>query len=296
VVDPPEWLPEQIVGRDLVALQLAVAAGQPLPFTQEEGTLTGHAIEVRLNAEDPAGGRFLSAPGTITRFYRPDGYGVRTDSGYDEGDSVSQFYDNLIAKLICWGADRETARRRTLRALDELVIEGVATTVPADKAILGRPDFVAIRHSTNWVEQRLDLSGVSSAPSAPAGEDGEAPVRRDVDVEVDGRRFAVRLWVPESAPAANPTPRTSRTRAAGGGSSHAGAAGSSNVAVPMQGTVVKVLVVAVGDTVEAGQPVCVLEAMKMENNIVAEASGTVAEVRVAPGDAVGAGDVVVVIA
>ncbi|HLH46329.1 MAG TPA: biotin carboxylase N-terminal domain-containing protein [Acidimicrobiales bacterium] len=285
---------EQVMGRDLVALQLAVAAGEPLPFTQEDIHLTGHAIEVRLNAEDPAGGRFLPAPGRITRFYRPDGYGVRTDAGYDEGDTVSQFYDNLIAKLITWGPDREAARRRMLRALDELVIEGVATTVPADVAILEHPDFVSVTHSTNWVESTLDLSHVTSTPPAPTEEDGVARVQRDVDVEVDGRRYSVRLWVPEVAGASAATDgRAARPRRAPSGG-HGGGAGSGSVTVPMQGTIVKVLVKE-GDAVEAGQAVCVLEAMKMENNINAEAGGTVQEIKVAPGDAVGAGDVVVVI-
>jgi acetyl-CoA/propionyl-CoA carboxylase biotin carboxyl carrier protein len=287
---------EQVVGRDLVALQLAIADGEPLPFTQEEVVLRGHAFEVRLNAEDPAGGRFLPSPGTITRFYRPDGYGVRTDAGYDEGDTVSQYYDNLIAKLVTWGPDRESARRRMLRALDELVIEGVATTVPADQAILAHPDFVEVRHSTNWVEQQLDLSGVSSAPAAPADPaDGAEPrVRRDVDVEVDGRRYSVRLWVPEAADPPATAAARPRPKAAGGGGAKGGAAGSGTVTVPMQGTIVKVLV-SPGQDVEVGQPVVVLEAMKMENNIAAETAGTVQEVRVSPGDAVGAGDVVAVI-
>jgi acetyl-CoA/propionyl-CoA carboxylase biotin carboxyl carrier protein len=288
---------ELVYGRDLVALQLQVADGQPLGFTQADVVPHGHAIEVRINAEDPAGGRFLPSPGRITRFYRPDGFGVRVDAGYDEGDTVSQFYDNLIAKVVVWGKDREDARRRTLRALRETVIEGPATTIPADVAILEHPDFVAIEHSTNWVEQKLDLSGVSSAAVA-APEPEEAKVRRDVDVEVNGRRYSVSLWVPESAvaSAAAPagTPRAARPRPSAGHGGHGGGAGSGQVTVPMQGTIVKVLV-AVGDEVEAGQAVTVLEAMKMENNITAETSGTVKEVRVQPGDAVGAGDVVVVI-
>jgi acetyl-CoA/propionyl-CoA carboxylase biotin carboxyl carrier protein len=288
---------EQVVGRDLVALQLAIASGEPLGFSQDEVTITGHAIEIRLNAEDPAGGRFLPSPGPITRFRRPDGYGVRTDAGYEEGDTVSQYYDNLIAKIVVWGKDRETARKRMLRAIRETEVAGVATTLPADVAILEHPDFINIEHSTNWVETTLDLSGVSSAP-APAAptEEGEEPrVRRDVDVEVNGRRYNVSLWVPEAAPvaAAARSAKKARPRPGGGGGA-GGAAGSGQVAVPMQGTIVKVLV-AVGDTVEVGQAVTVLEAMKMENNITTDTAGTVQEVRVAPGDAVGAGDIVVVV-
>ena len=293
---------EAILGRDLVALQLRVAAGEPLGFSQEDVVLNGHAIEVRINAEDPAGGKFLPSPGAITRFRKPDGFGVRTDAGYDEGDTVSQFYDNLIAKVIAWGTDREDARRRILRALRELEIEGPATTVPADVAILEHPDFVNIEHSTNWVEQKLDLSGVASKPAAGPGTAGdagstEARVQRDVDVEVNGRRYQVKLWVPETAPAAGPGAggaRPARPRPGGGQASGHGGGANGEVAVPMQGTIVKLLV-AVGDSVEAGQAVTVLEAMKMENNITAEASGTVKEIRVQPGDAVGAGVVVVVI-
>lgn len=292
---------EQVVGMDLVALQLRVASGEPLGFSQEDVTLTGHAIEVRINAEDPAGGKFLPAPGTITRFRKADGYGVRTDAGYDEGDTVSQFYDNLVAKLIVWGPDRESARRRMLRALRETEIQGIATTIPADIAILEHPDFVGVTHSTNWVETTLDLSGVS-APAPPAAPEGEERVRRDVDVEVNGRRFNVSMWVHESAPvsaggaggggSAGAT-RVKRPRPSGGAGG-GGAAGSGQIAVPMQGTIVKVLV-AVGDTVEVGQAVCVLEAMKMENNITTDTAGSVKEIKVATGDSVGAGDVVVVI-
>ena len=288
---------EAVVGMDLVALQLRVASGEPLGFDQQAVRLNGHAVEVRVNAEDPAGGRFLPSPGTITRFRRPDGYGVRTDAGYEEGDTVSQFYDNLIAKVIVWGRDREEARRRMLRALRETELEGPATTIPADIAILEHPDFVNIEHSTNWVEQRLDLSGITAAPPvAPPAEGEPARVQRDVDVEVDGRRFQVKLWVPDVAPVAGSatSTRPTRPRPTAGTGGHGGGAGSGQVAVPMQGTIVKVLV-AVGDVVEVGQAVTVLEAMKMENNITAETAGTVTEIKVKPGDAVGAGDVVVVI-
>jgi acetyl-CoA/propionyl-CoA carboxylase biotin carboxyl carrier protein len=291
---------ELVVGMDLVELQLKVAAGEPLPITQADIERRGHAIECRINAENPAGGRFLPSPGTITRFRRPDGYGVRVDAGYDEGDTVSQFYDNLVAKLIVWGEDREHARRRMLRALHEMEIEGIATTIPAHIAILEHPEFIAGEHSTKWVESNLDLSGVAAPVKPQPAEDGaepEAKVQREVDVEVNGKRFQVKVWVPESAAApaaAAPAGRTAarpRPRPGGGGG---GAAGSGQVTVPMQGTIVKVLV-EVGDEVEVGQPICVLEAMKMENNIGADKAGKVSEVKVTPGQAVGAGDVVAVI-
>jgi acetyl-CoA/propionyl-CoA carboxylase biotin carboxyl carrier protein len=293
---------EMVVGMDLVELQLRVASGQPLGFTQDQIDPRGHAMEVRINAENPAKGRFLPAPGTITRFRRADGFGVRTDAGYDEGDTVSQFYDNLVAKLVVWGSDREHARRRMLRALSETEIDGIATTIPADIAILEHPDFVNVEHSTKWVEEKLDLSAIAGPgpAAAPSPVEGEPPrVERDVDVEVNGRRYQVKLWVPDlpaqivsgSGVAATRGPARPRPGAA----HSAGAAGSGNVTVPMQGTIVKVLV-KVGDAVEVGQPLGVLEAMKMENHINAETAGTVKEIRVKPGDTVGAGDVVVVIA
>jgi acetyl-CoA/propionyl-CoA carboxylase biotin carboxyl carrier protein len=293
---------ELVTGLDLVAEQIRVASGEPLSFTQNDIVRRGHAIEVRINAEDPAGGRFLPSPGPIATLRVPQGYGVRWDGGYEAGDEVSQYYDNLIGKLICWGADRDVAIARTVRALDEFEIAGLATTIPADLAILRHPDFVAGEHSTKWVEDRLDLSATATPAPVPgtdaAGVEGPEPkVRRDVDVEVNGRRFGVTVWVPESQAGAvvatggagktSPRPR----RSAG---ASAAAAGSGSVAVPMQGTIVKVLV-APGDAVEEGQTVCVLEAMKMENNIPADKTGTVNEVKVEAGQSVGSGDVVVVI-
>ena len=284
---------ELITGLDLVALQLHVAAGGELPFSQEDVTVTGHAIEVRINAEDPAGGAFLPSPGPIETLRVPSGFGVRWDGGYEAGDEISQYYDNLVGKLICHGKDRDTAIARTLRALREFEIAGVATTIPADIAILDHPDFAAMEHSTKWVEDVLDLSGVSASSPAPAAaEDDEPKVRRDTVVEVNGKRFDVALWVPESAGVAASGPKKPRRRAAASGGAAAG--GSGQVAVPMQGTIVKVSV-EVGDEVEVGDTIVVLEAMKMENNVAADKAGTVAEIKVAPGDAVGGGDVVAVI-
>jgi acetyl-CoA/propionyl-CoA carboxylase biotin carboxyl carrier protein len=291
---------ELATGIDLVREQIRVASGEPLSFTQDEIERRGHAIEVRINAEDPAGGAFLPSPGPITALTIPQGFGVRWDGGYEAGDEVSQFYDNLVGKLIVWGSDRETARRRMLRALGEMRVGGIATTIPAHVAILEHPDFAEATHSTKWVETTLDLSG--TAAPAPAESDAdttpEPKVRRDVDVEVNGRRFAVAVYVPESAMAAAPAAgaagaaRPKRARGGSGGSG--GGAGAGSVTVPMQGTIVKVLV-EVGQEVEAGQTVCVLEAMKMENNIAADKTGTVREIKVAPGDSVGSGDVIAII-
>jgi acetyl-CoA/propionyl-CoA carboxylase biotin carboxyl carrier protein len=291
---------ELVTGLDLVELQLRVASGEPLPFGQADIERRGHAIEARLNAENPAKGRFLPSPGTIGRFSRPDGIGVRVDAGYDDGDTVSQFYDNLIAKVIVWGPDRDTARRRLIRALEETEITGVATTIPAHLAILGHEDFIAGRHSTKWVEEKLDLSGIEAPPKPEADAEGigQGRVQRDVDVEVNGKRYTVKLWVPETAgvaPAAGGAKKgPARPRGGGAHGGHGGAAGSGTVTVPMQGTIVKVLV-SEGDTVEIGQAICVLEAMKMENNVNAEKDGKVVEIKVKPGDTVGAGDVVAVI-
>jgi acetyl-CoA/propionyl-CoA carboxylase biotin carboxyl carrier protein len=251
---------------------------------------TGAGIEVRINAEDPAGGAFLPSPGPITELAAPSGFGVRFDTGYESGDEISQYYDNLVGKLIVWGRDRDTAIARTITALREMRVSGVATTIPADIAILEHPDFAAVEHSTKWVEQTLDLSGVSATPAAAPDSDAEPLVERTTTVEVNGRRFSVRMWVPETVGVAAAAPK--RAKRSGGGGSSGG--GSGQVTVPMQGTIVKVMV-EVGQTVEAGQAVVVLEAMKMENQISADVSGTVAEVKVSPGDTVGGGDTVVVI-
>ncbi len=289
---------EMVSGLDLVAEQIRIASGEPLSFTQADIERRGHSIECRINAEDPAGGRFLPSPGKITEMAVPNGPWTRLDSGYEAGDTLSRHYDNLIGKLVVWAPDRDQAIARMLRALDELQIQGVATTIPAHKLILGNPDFSSAVHSTKWIEDKLDLSSIES-PSLDIveTEESEPRVRRDVDVEVDGRRFKVAMWVPEgqvissvAGGGARRRPRSGSTnvRASGGG------AGAGQVAAPMQGTIVKLLV-QVGDAVEAGQAVCVLEAMKMENQIEADKTGTVSEIKVETGQTVGGGDILVVI-
>jgi len=287
-------LTELVCGIDLVAEQLRVASGEHLSFTQDSVDPRGHAIECRINAEDIAHGRFLPSPGRLTRFSRPGGFGVRIDAGYGEGDAVSQHYDNLVAKVLAWGQDREESRRRMLRVLREMTIEGVATNIAAHLRILEHPDFIAAAHSTRWVEEVLDFSDMAAPPAPPPGPDDEGPglasVPRVVDVEVDGRHHEVRVWVPVggSGGVAHSARRRRDSAAAGAGE------GSSTVVAPMQGTIVEVLV-EVGDTIVAGQAVCVLEAMKMENQVDAERGGTVAEVRVTPGANVAQSDVLVVL-
>jgi len=283
---------EMITGLDLVEWQIRVADGEKLPMTQKEvdALRRGHSIEVRINAENPAGGKFLPSPGTISTLKAPDGFGVRFDAGYESGDTVSQYYDNLIGKLIVWGKDRPSAIARTIRALEEMKVEGVHTTIPADLAILRHPDFAAVKHSTKWVEETLDLSQVGSQV-APGQAPAAGLVEKTTTVEVNGKRFEVKAWVPESGGTAAPvTRRAARTAAA----ASAGGAGG-DVVAPMQGTIVKVLV-EVGQEVKVGDAVVVLEAMKMENQLQAEKAGSVKSINVKPGDKVGSGDVLVVIA
>ena len=269
---------EMVLGLDLVAEQIRVAAGAPLPFTQDEviGRRRGHAVECRINAEDPAGGRFIPSPGTITALAPPEGPGVRWDGGYEAGDDVPPFYDNLVGKLAVWAPDRPAALARMAAALGEFRLEGVPTTIPAHRAVLAHPDFQAARHSTVWLEQRLSLPETAGAAPAPPG--------RTQEVRVGRRWYSVPLPGVESRPPAR------RDDGAAAGPEPA----SGTVASPMQGTVVRVLV-GVGDAVEAGQGVCAVEAMKMETVLPSGITGTVSEVRIGPGQAVRAGEPLVLV-
>jgi acetyl-CoA/propionyl-CoA carboxylase biotin carboxyl carrier protein len=275
---------------DFVELQLRIAAGEKMPFKQDDVTFNGHAIELRINAEDATGGSFLPSPGTITAFTAPDGFGVRLDAGYQAGDTVSQYYDNLVGKLIVWAKERDTARRRALRAISETKIEGVATTLPAHEIILSTDEFTNATHATTWVESKVDFSPIKPPSVAAAvDENGEARVPRDVEVEVNGKHYSVKMFVPEAGPSiaarAEALLKKAQRKPAGSSST------PGNITVPMQGTVLRLLVKE-GDSVEPGQTICVLEAMKMENNVNADVAGTIKDLKVKEGSTVGPGDMI----
>jgi acetyl-CoA/propionyl-CoA carboxylase biotin carboxyl carrier protein len=283
---------EMVTGLDLVREQVLVALGEPLSVRQEDVELRGHAIECRINAEDAARG-FLPAPALVTGYREPAGPGVRVDSGVAAGYEVSGAYDPLVAKLIVHAEDRERARRRMLRALDEFWIEGPETLIGFHKALLSDPCFVAGETCEGVVENLGDR--IQTFTSGNASVPREVPVvggsiERVRTVEVDGRRFEVRLSEPE--PEWRALARRRRERVRHGG---AGGAGRDAVVSPMQGTVLAVSV-AEGDEVEAGQVLCVVEAMKMENEVRAHRGGTIQKLSVEPGQPVATGQVICEIA
>ena len=260
---------EEVLGLDLVACQLQIAAGEPTGLTQDgiQAAMRGHSIECRINAEDPTRG-FLPSPGPLQGYSEPNGLGVRVDSGYAAGDAVPEAYDSLIAKLITWGNDREEARLRMIRALQEMVIEGILTTIPAHLALLEEDSFIKGEHTTRTIEGGGVLDHLAQSVT---------PVEEENVLLVQGR--AVRLWHESMAASAS-----AAVHAGGGG----------DLVAPMQGTILKVVVEA-GAEVEAGDAVVVLEAMKMETTIAAPRAGRVSEVSVTAGDSVGAGQVVAVL-
>ncbi|MDP9283844.1 MAG: acetyl-CoA carboxylase biotin carboxylase subunit [Actinomycetota bacterium] len=285
---------EVVAGVDIVRAQVQIAAGERLEFTQDDIHLQGHAIECRINAEDVANG-FRPAPGTITVYREPSGPGVRVDSGVTAGSEISPLYDPMIAKLIVRGADREDAIGRMLRALGEFQIGGVKTLIGFHKALLSHPCFqegatcFGVVESEALAARAEELS--PEPPPAPASVGGWTVgrmVERTTHAEVDGRRVEVKLQVPEPPYRELARRRRERAAAAGGG------AGSDTVTSPMQGTVLQVRV-ADGDTVEAEQVICIVEAMKMENEVTAPRAGTVAELAIAPGQPITTGQPICVI-
>jgi acetyl-CoA/propionyl-CoA/long-chain acyl-CoA carboxylase, biotin carboxylase, biotin carboxyl carrier protein len=288
---------EMVTGLDLVREQILVALGEPLSVRQEDVELRGHAIECRINAEDAAQG-FLPSPAPVIGYREPAGPGVRVDSGVAAGYEVSGAYDAMVAKLIVHGVDREHARRRMLRALGEFWIDGPATLIGFHQALLSHPCFVAGETCHGVVEsEELAARATEFAAAAPiaspsnsllqgkAGLNGRV-VERVRTVEVDGRRFEVRLSEPE--PEWRVLAQRRRERAQHG----AGGAGGSEVVVsPMQGTVLAVQV-SDGDEVELGRVICIVEAMKMENEVHAHRSGTVRSLSVEPGRPVTTGQVI----
>jgi len=280
---------EMVTGFDLVREQVLIAAGEPLSFRQEDVRFSGHAIECRINAEDVSAG-FLPSPGRITAYREPAGPGVRVDSGVAEGSEASGTYDPLVAKLIVHDVDREHARRRMLRALEEFVLEGPKTLIGFHRALLSHQCFVDGETCFGLVESELLARKAEElAPAQPPDAEGRRVDERTSLVELDGRRYRVNVLVPEPGHLA--LARKRRERQAHGPAG----AGRDAVTSPMQGTVLAVEVEE-GDEVEAGRVLCIVEAMKMENEITAHRGGVVTELSVAPGQPVQAGQVICVLA
>jgi acetyl-CoA/propionyl-CoA carboxylase, biotin carboxylase, biotin carboxyl carrier protein len=287
---------EMATGIDIVREQVLIAAGEPLSLRQEDVELRGHAIECRINAE-AAHKNFAPAPGRISSYREPAGPGVRVDSGVEAGSEVTPMYDPLVAKLIVWDTDRERATARMLRALGEYEIGGLATLIPFHAAILATEQWRRAETCRDLLSDRRWLKGLAPAeppvPAADAERDGEV-AERTYRVEVDGRLHEVRV-IGEAAAAPNPAAGVrrppKRERAAGG---VGGGGATEELVSPIQGTVLRV-VVEQGGEVEQGALICVIEAMKMENEITAHRAGKVATLNVSEGGSVSTGEVIAVI-
>jgi acetyl-CoA/propionyl-CoA carboxylase biotin carboxyl carrier protein len=285
---------EMISGVDIVREQVLVAAGEALSISQDDVDLRGHAIECRINAE-AAHKNFAPAPGAITSYREPAGPGVRVDSGVEAGSEVTPMYDPMVAKLIVWDVDREHATRRMLRALGEYEVGGLTTLIPFHKAILATEQWARGETCRDLMEDREWLKSTAPAEvAAPEVEGGAELVTRDYKVEVSGKLFDVKVIGEASADGAAPAaggkrpPKRERKASAGGGAS------STSLPSPLQGTVFKVAVEQ-GAEVAEGDLICVIEAMKMENEITAHRAGKVTSVNVTEGAAVSSGDVLAVI-
>src|SRR3954453_7883180 len=277
---------EETPGVKIVREQVRVAAGEPLSFSQEDIRLHGHAIECRINAEDAAK-NFAPAPGTVTHYREPSGPGVRVDSGVIAGTEITPLYDPMVAKLIVWDADRERATRRMLRALEEYEIEGVKTLIPFHKAIMASEQWASGETCRDLIEDKKWLKELAFPKVEKPDDDGPEIEERSYTVEVSGKRFEVVVHgeaIAAAAPSANgavakASPRRERKASAGGGG------GADTLPSPLQGNVWKVLVEE-GAQVEEGALICIIEAMKMENEIFAHKAGKVAELPIEEGGAV----------
>jgi acetyl-CoA/propionyl-CoA carboxylase biotin carboxyl carrier protein len=287
---------EMTTGIDIVKEGIRAAAGEELAVTQQDVTLRGHAIECRINAED-ASKNFAPAPGRIGTYREPSGPGVRVDSGVRAGSEVSPAYDPMVAKLIVWDVDRAQATERMLRALGEFEIEPLKTLIPFHQALLASEQWARGETCRDLLEDRKWLKTLAfEKPAEQPGEDDDSPaLEQTYTVEVSGKRFDVRVLGPPHAgaaatppvngavPAAAPARRSARrsqNSAAGGG--------PDTLSSPLQGNMWKVLVKQ-GDVVEEGQLLCIIEAMKMENEITAHKSGTIAELPITEGEPIQAG-------
>ncbi|ELZ31945.1 carbamoyl-phosphate synthase L chain ATP-binding protein [Halorubrum distributum JCM 9100] len=302
---------EELTGIDIVKEQLRVASGEGLSVSQGDVALEGHAIEFRINAENAANDFQPANEGSLDTYDPPGGIGVRVDDALRQGDDLVTDYDSMIAKLIVWAPDREECLARSKRALAEYDLEGVVTIVPFHRLMLDDERFVDGTHTTKYLDEELDRELVAEAQekwgseSASAGDDDEEVTEREFTVEVNGKRFDVELEergapaipVPEGGGGGSggqQRPPQAKSDDGGDDSSVDVAEGGEAIDAEMQGTILSVDV-SEGDEVAAGDVVCVLEAMKMENDVVAERGGTVASVRVGEGDSVDMGDVLIVL-
>ena len=298
---------EAVTGFDIVKWQLRIAAGEEIDFDQDEVEIDGHAIEYRINAENPAK-EFSPTPGPLSTYDPPGGIGVRIDDAIRQGDEIAGDYDSMIAKLIVHAADREECLARSLRALREFEIEGVHTTVPFHRMMLSDDRFVQGEHTTNYLDEYLDTDAIAEAverwgPESVGEAADEEVVERTFTVEVNGKRFEVDLEERGPPAAAGGRSGGGQRRPPAQPASSGGKSGGSEpviegegeqVTAEMQGTILDVAVDE-GDTVEAGDVLCVLEAMKMENDVTAGRGGTISQVLVSAGESVNMGDTLVVI-
>ncbi|RQG91097.1 acetyl-CoA carboxylase biotin carboxylase subunit [Natrarchaeobius halalkaliphilus] len=297
---------EEITGIDIVKRQLRIAAGEEIDFAQDDVEVDGHAIEFRINAENAADDFAPATGGTLETYDPPGGPGVRVDDALRQGDELVTDYDSMIAKLIVWGEDRDECLERSLRALREYEIAGIPTIIPFHRLMLTDESFVASTHTTKYLDNDLAEGRIEEAQSQWGGDVGsggtegdEESVEREFTVEINGKRFEVELE--EHGAPAIPTGDVDVGGAggppqpAGGESDDSELSGDGEtVDAEMQGTILDVTV-AEGDEVAAGDVLVVLEAMKMENDIVASRGGTVSQVAVDEGDSVDMGDVLVVL-
>jgi acetyl-CoA/propionyl-CoA carboxylase, biotin carboxylase, biotin carboxyl carrier protein len=281
---------ELVTGIDIVKEGIRVAAGEPLSISQENVELRGHAIECRINAED-ASKNFAPAPGTIGHYREPAGPGVRVDSGVGPGSEISPMYDPMVAKLIVWDVDREQATARMVRALREYKIGELKTLLPFHEAILQTRQWHDAETCRDLIEDKKWLKTLAFPSPAPQGEDEtNATVEQTYEVEVSGKRFDVRVVGPpfaggsangSAAPAGAKAPKRSDRKATSAG-------GPDTLPAPLQGNMWKVLVKK-GDKVTEGQLLCIIEAMKMENEITAHKAGTIVELPIEEGAPIQAG-------
>ena len=294
---------EEVTGIDVVREQIRVAAGEELPISQDDVEIEGHAMEFRINAENPADG-FAPTPGPLVRYDPPGGFGVRIDDAIAQGDEIGGDYDSMIAKLIVRAPTRERCLERSARALKAFDVAGLQTTIPFHRLMLGDETFRAGEHTTKYLDEEVEDGELQAAVDRWGSQDVEAAASgstttNEVVVEVDGRRYEV--VVEDGLPQAAAGGETASGGVDPGGSGTASNAGASTqvaasdaITAEMQGTVLSVNV-SPGEELSGGEVVCVIEAMKMENDVVAPAAGTVAEVPVTEGDAVDMGDTLVVL-